>query len=67
MTYNERMQVPTPAELARLLQGVNVKHVARLAQVSTKTIYRYRWGTSTPTLETLSRLLPAIKEAQESA
>ena len=32
----------TPAELAAMLEGVNVEAVAKAANVSTKTIYRIR-------------------------
>ncbi len=58
------MNIPTKAELARLLQGVNVEAVAREANVSTKTIYRYRWGKSAPALDTLERLMSAIEKVR---
>jgi DNA-binding phage protein len=61
------MNIPTQAELARLLQGVNVEAVAREANVSTKTIYRYRWCKSAPALDTLERVVAAVQKLQQPA
>ncbi len=52
----------TKTELAEALKGVNVAELAKAADVSTKTIYRYRSGTEhSPNLETVTRLLAAAK------
>ena len=60
----------TPDQLSALLKEVNVKEVSRLADVSTKTIYRLRnqecvSGRDTPispTLRTVERLVWAVKK-----
>jgi DNA-binding XRE family transcriptional regulator len=49
----------TRNELAALLLTVNVKDVAKLAGVSTKTVYRLRWGQHCPSMDTAQRLIDA--------
>lgn len=48
-------------DLALLLQGVNVKDVAALAKVSTKSIYRMRWQKANPSLEKVQSVIAAVK------
>jgi DNA-binding phage protein len=51
----------TPQQLAKLLRGVNVAEVAKVANVSTKTIYRLQQQANVPNMATVQRLLDAIK------
>jgi DNA-binding phage protein len=51
----------TRTELAAMLAGVNVEEVAKAAKVSTKTIYRLRHQRHAPTLDTVERIIEAIK------
>jgi predicted transcriptional regulator len=59
MTHNRAML--TRDKLSQLLQAVSVEEVAREAGVSTKTVYRLRHQTNSPTLDTAARLIDAIK------
>jgi DNA-binding phage protein len=51
----------TPEQLAELLRGVNVAEVAKAANVSTKTVYRLRHQSNLPNMQTVQKLLDAIK------
>jgi DNA-binding phage protein len=55
----------TRDQLAALLAGVNVEDVAREAGVSTKTIYRLRHKSHSPTLDTAQAVLNAIKRVKD--
>ena len=57
MTYTSQMI--TRDQLSKLLLGVNVKDVAALAKVSTKTVYRLRHAQNSPNLDTLNRIVEA--------
>ena len=48
-------------QLADLLSSVNVEDVAREASVSTKTVYRLRHKKHSPTLDTVTAIVEAIK------
>jgi len=58
MTYS--CQMITRDLLAKKLKSVNVEAVALLAGVSTKTVYRLRHKATSPSLETVERLLAAV-------
>ena len=55
----------TRDQLAELLRRTNVNDLAREAQVSTKTVYRLRNKQHAPTLDTVERLLVAVKRIDE--
>jgi DNA-binding phage protein len=55
----------TRDQLAELLRRTNVNDLAREAQVSTKTVYRLRNKQHAPTLDTVERLLVAVKRMDE--
>jgi DNA-binding phage protein len=57
----------TQKQLAEMLGRVNVEDVAKAAKVSTKTIYRLRHQKNSPTLDTVERLLAAIKRVERAA
>lgn len=63
MAYSRRMI--TRDQLAELLRRTNVNDLAREAQVSTKTVYRLRNKQHAPTLDTVERLLVAVKRMDE--
>lgn len=48
-------------DLALLLQGVDVKDVAALAGVSTKSIYRMRHQAANPSLGTVEKIVAAVR------
>lgn len=52
----------TRDELADVLKRVNVARVAEEAQVSTKTVYRLRHKANSPTLDTVERLVSAVRK-----
>lgn len=52
----------TRDELADVLKRVNVARVAQEAQVSTKTVYRLRHKANAPTLDTVERLVSAVRK-----
>jgi DNA-binding phage protein len=54
----------TRDELAQLLRTVNVEDVAREADVSIKTVYRLRHRQHSPTLDTVERLVAAVKRVK---
>jgi DNA-binding phage protein len=54
----------TRQQLADRLKLVNVREVAREAGVSTKTIYRLRHSQNSPSLDTVERILSAIKRVK---
>lgn len=54
----------TPKQLAEMLQQVNVGEVAKATGLSTKTIYRLRNQEHAPNLETVLKLLDAIKASK---
>jgi DNA-binding phage protein len=54
------MKPITRKALSEMLAGLNVEDVAREADISPKTVYRYRWQKSAPTLDNLGRVLDAI-------
>lgn len=51
----------TRDDLATLLMRVNVEDVAREAGVSTKTIYRLRHKQTAPSIDTVERILVAVR------
>jgi DNA-binding phage protein len=51
----------TRDQLADLLATVNVREVAREADVSTKTIYRLRNKQNSPTLDTVEQIVAAVR------
>ena len=51
----------TRDQLAELLGTVAVEDVAREANVSTKTIYRLRHKQHAPTLDTVEKILAAVR------
>ena len=57
----------TRNELAALLLEVNVKDVAKLAGVCTKTVYRLRWGENCPSIDTAQRLIDAANALRKPA
>lgn len=57
----------TRKELAALLQEVNVRDVAKLAGVCTKTVYRLRWGKNAPSIETARKLIDAAHALRKPA
>lgn len=57
----------TPEQLAELLRGVNVAEVAKAANVSTKTVYRLRHQSNLPNMQTVQKLLDAIKATKQPA
>ena len=60
------MDIPTKEQLAEWLARVNVKDAAKAAGVSEKTIYRYRWGKTFPTLDALKALEPLLIKARKT-
>jgi DNA-binding phage protein len=52
----------TRDELADLLKRVDVVDVAREAKVSTKTVYRLRHKANAPTLDTVERIVSAVRK-----
>lgn len=52
----------TRDELADLLKRVDVNQVAREAKLSTKTVYRLRHKANSPTLDTVERLVSAVRK-----
>ena len=54
----------TADQLASLLSTVNVEAVAKEANVSTKTIYRLRHKTNSPTLDTVAAIVAAVKRVK---
>ena len=54
----------TADQLANLLATVNVEAVAKEANVSTKTIYRLRHKTNSPTLDTVAAIVAAVKRVK---
>lgn len=54
----------TRDELAELLASVPVIDVAREAGVSTKTIYRLRHREHAPTLDTVERIIAAVRKVR---
>jgi DNA-binding LacI/PurR family transcriptional regulator len=50
----------TSKQLAEMLQTVNAEDVAKLADVSVKTIYRLRNMKNSPSLATAERLVAAV-------
>jgi len=52
----------TRDELADLLKRVDVVDVAREANVSTKTVYRLRHKANAPTLDTVERIVSAVRK-----
>lgn len=52
----------TRDELADLLKRVDVADVAREAKVSTKTVYRLRHKANSPTLDTVERIVSAVRK-----
>lgn len=54
----------TADQLANLLASVNVEAVAKEAKVSTKTIYRLRHQTNSPTLDTVAAIVAAVKRVK---
>ena len=50
----------TSKQLAEMLMTVNAKDVAKLADVSEKTIYRLRNCKNSPSLDTVERLVAAV-------
>lgn len=52
----------TRDELAELLKRVDVVDVAREANVSTKTVYRLRHKANAPTLDTVERIVSAVRK-----
>ena len=67
MSYTASMTIQTAADLSALLSKLNAVDLARESGLALKTIYRYRWGTSSPTLASLERLMPAVKRLQAAA
>ena len=65
MTYSRKML--TRDQLAELLGSVNVEELSREADVSTKTIYRLRHRMHAPTLDTVAKLLDAVKKMQRKS
>lgn len=61
------MDIPTEEQLTKWLARVNVKDAAKAAGVSEKTIYRYRWGKTFPTLDVLKALEPLLQQARKSS
>jgi DNA-binding phage protein len=59
LTHNRAML--TRDQLADLLATVNVREVAREADVSTKTIYRLRNKQNSPTLDTVEQIVAAVR------
>lgn len=59
MAYARGMM--TRDQLAELLGTVAVEDVAREANVSTKTIYRLRHKQHAPTLDTVEKILAAVR------
>ena len=57
----------TADQLASLLATVNVEEVAREADVSTKTIYRLRHKTNSPTLDTVAAIVAAVDRVKARA
>lgn len=55
----------TRVELADKLKRVNVADVARESGVSVKTVYRLRHQAHAPTLDTVAKLLDAIKRLEK--
>ena len=51
----------TRDDLARMLEGVSVERVAKEADVSAKTIYRLRHRKHAPTLDTVEKIVSAIR------
>jgi DNA-binding phage protein len=51
----------TRDDLARMLEGVSVERVAKEAEVSAKTIYRLRHRKHSPTLDTVEKIVAAIR------
>lgn len=60
MTDNRRMV--TSDQLAKVLQAVNVEDVAKLAGVSTKTVYRLRHKKHSTTIDTAADLVSAARK-----
>lgn len=56
----------TRESLAALLSSVAVEDVARESGVSTKTVYRLRHQKHAPTLETVGKLLDAVKRLKKA-
>lgn len=56
----------TRDDLAVMLADVRVEDVARLAGVSTKTIYRLRHKKHSPTLDTVAVIVAALKQLKRS-
>ena len=50
----------TSRQLAEILNTVNVRDVAKLADVSEKTVYRLRNMKNSPSLRTVERLVEAV-------
>ena len=59
--YDAQWRMLNRDQLADLLSSVNVEDVAREASVSTKTVYRLRHKKHSPTLDTVTSLVEAIK------
>ena len=57
----------TRDELADLLKGANVRAVAKEAGVATKTIYRLRHRAHSPTLDTVERIVAAVRRVKAGA
>ena len=51
----------TRDDLAKLLSGISVADVAREAEISPKTIYRLRHRQNSPNLETVEKIVAAIR------
>jgi DNA-binding phage protein len=51
-------------QLAELLLTVNVEDVAREAAVASKTIYRLRHKSHSPTLDTVEKIVAAVHRLQ---
>lgn len=61
MPYDGRML--TRQQLAAWLQTQNVEALATVTGLSSKTIYRLRWGKTRPSYETLELLMQAGAKA----